>query len=88
MQRLKKVLYFILGQIMIPLVCGAINALIFGHDCFKYFHMYFSVVYIICYLLFPILYCGKIIKWFSNKYVFYIIMYLIFEMFGIGLCFI
>lgn len=88
MQRLKKVLYFILGQIMVPLICGVLNAAIFGHECFEYFYIYFSVVYIISYLLFPVLYGGNTAKLISNKYVFYVMVYLIFEILGIGLCFI
>ncbi|MCM1324716.1 MAG: hypothetical protein NC218_11395 [Acetobacter sp.] len=83
MKRFKKILYFVLGDIVVPFVLGAVNALIWGNEAFDYFYKYFLFVYFVCYLLFPVLYRKNMPKRFPNKYAFYGVMYLVFWVIGV-----
>lgn len=85
MRRFKKIFYFILGSIVVPFVLGALNAFLWGKETFEYFYKYFSLVYLICYLLFPALYRKNMPERFPNKYAFYGVMYLVFWVLGIVL---
>lgn len=82
MQKLKKVLLFILGLTFIPPFLGHINASVFGESYFKSFSGYFVIVYLLIYFTFPFLYSKDTPKIFSNKYTFYAVAYLIFWIFG------
>ncbi len=88
MNRLKRILYFTLGEIVIPLLMGAANALIFGNEAFEIFYGYFLLVYLLCYFLFPMFYRGEMVKRFPNRYAFWGVMYLGFELVGIGFYFV
>lgn len=82
---LQKILYFTLGEIVVPLVMGVFNALIFKNDSFEYFYPYFLLVFLVCYLLFPLIYREKMLKICPHRYVVYVWMYFFFELLGIGL---
>lgn len=83
MHRLKKVLYFTIGEIVFPFLFVFFNAIIWGNNGFEYFYKYFLLVYIICYFLFPVLYRGKMVEKFPNRYAFYGMLYFGFEVLGI-----
>ncbi len=85
MNRLKKILYFTIGEIIFPFLGGVFNAVIFGNGAFEYFYKYFLLVYIVCYFLFAALYRGKVAAKFPNRYIFYGILYLPFEILGVWL---
>lgn len=87
MSRLKKILYFILGWQIIPLIFASINVWIWKVDEFKTFYWYFSIVYLLCYILFPLVYRESISRKIPNRYAFYGIMYGVFWGIGILLCF-
>lgn len=86
MKRLKKILCFVLGWQIVPLIFALINVWIWQIDSFKIFYCYFSIVYLLCYISFPLFYRPNIAKKIPNKYAFYGIMYGIFWIFGILLC--
>lgn len=88
MSRLKKILYFTLGEIVVPFLLGVANTFIFGNDAFNFFYGYFLLVFLLCYFLFPVFYRGKMVERFSSRYAFYGVMYLGFEVLGILLFFI
>ena len=75
MLNLKKICYFIIGLVFIPLVFSAICAFITTSD-YEDNIDFFGGMYLIVYLLFPLLYRGKLKNIFINKYVFYGLLYL------------
>ena len=75
MLNLKKICYFIIGLVFIPLVFSAICAFITTFD-YEDNIDFFGGMYLIVYLLFPLLYRGKLKNIFINKYVFYGLLYL------------
>ena len=83
MSRLKKILYFTVGEIVVPFLLGAANAFIFGNDTFNFFYGYFLLVFLLCYFLFPVLYRGKMVEKFPSRCAFYGMLYLGFEILGI-----
>lgn len=79
MNRLKKIFYFLLGGIVIPVVLGRLLSLLL--KCEEYEGVnFFGVVYFFIYLIFPVLYGEKVKRLFPNKYVFYGVVYLPFIM--------
>lgn len=85
MNKLKKILYFTLGAYLVPVCLGMIHILFLGVEDAKFFYQYFTLVYILVCLLSVFFYRGKIAEKFPNRYAFYGIMYLAFEVLGIGL---
>lgn len=75
MLNLKKICYFIIGLVFIPLVFSAICAFITTSD-YEDNIDFFGGMYLIVYLLFPLLYRGKLKNIIINKYVFYGLLYL------------
>ena len=74
MIRLKKIFYFILGWLCVPVILSFSTLLIWN---FERGISFWSLVYLVAYILFPILYKNNISQWFPNKFVFYGILYLI-----------
>lgn len=74
MVRLKKIFYFILGWLSVPAVLSFSTLLIWD---LKKGISFWSLVYLVAYILFPILYKNNISQRFPNKFVFYGILYLI-----------
>lgn len=75
MLNFKKICYFITGLVFIPLVFSAICAFITTSD-YEDNIDFFGGMYLIVYLLFPLLYRGKLKNIIINKYVFYGLLYL------------
>lgn len=75
MLNLKKICYFVSGLLLIPLVFSAICAFITASD-YEDNIDFFGGMYLIVYLLFPLLYKGKLKNIITNKYVFYGLLYL------------
>lgn len=76
MIKLKKILYFIAGSIVIPFILAAFFTLVFGVNAFQRLSSFFGTVFLISYLLFPVLYKKDMPKRFPNRYVFYGVLYL------------
>lgn len=83
MHRLKKVLYFTIGEIVFPFLFGFFNAIIWKNNGFEYFYKYFFVS--LYHLLFPVssAISGKMVEKFPNRYAFYGMLYFGFEVLGI-----
>ena len=75
MAMLKKIAYFILGLFVVPLAVG-LPFLSFGARTYEDSIGFFGGVYLIIYLLFPLLYRKKLQKFIPNKYVFYGVLYI------------
>ena len=75
MLNLKKIGYFIIGLIVIPFIFSVIFAFGTNSD-YEDSIDFFGGMYLICYLLFPLLYRGKLQNITQNKYVFYGLLYL------------
>lgn len=75
MLRLKKIFYFVLGMLVVPAVLGKVVAGVVGADVFDGIN-FFGLVYFLVYLLFALLYRGKVKEMVPNRYVFYGGLYL------------
>lgn len=75
MLNLRKICYFIIGLIVIPFVFSLIFAFFTASD-YEDSIDFFGGMYLIVYLLFPLLYKGKLKNIITNKYVFYGLLYL------------
>ena len=71
----KKVIFFIIGLFLIPLLIGISLSFVFkwqDDQCVDFF----ATVYVLIYLIFPLLYRGKIKNKIVNRYVLYLLLYL------------
>ncbi len=75
MAMLKKIAFFILGLIVVPLGVG-LPFLFLGSDIYEDAIEFFGGVYLIIYLLVPLLYRKKLQEFISNRYVFYGVLYI------------
>lgn len=75
MAMLKKIAFFILGLIVVPLGVG-LPFLFLGSDIYEDAIEFFGGVYLIIYLLVPLLYHKKLQEFISNRYVFYGVLYI------------
>ena len=81
----KKILYFILGYIFIPIGLALTTSFLYKVVDFHIMVDYFQISFLIVYLAFPVLYRKDMPKRFPNKYMFYALQYFIFWIFGIVL---
>lgn len=88
MNRLKKILYFTLGLYFVPVCLGMVHIPFFGIENAAFFYQYFTIVYILVCLLSVFFYQKKMMEKFPNRYAFYGVMYLGFEVLGMILFFI
>lgn len=77
MQRLKKVFLFILGIVIIPVILGKFLSWIVGCEDYQGIN-FFGLVFFLIYVIFPVLYRGKIREKIPNRYLFYVLLYLLF----------
>lgn len=87
MKRLKKILYFVLGWVIVPPVLAIITVWLFQIDAFKEIYGYFSLIYLLSYILFPLFYRGALQNKFPNKYAFYAVIYLTLCLLNLLMCF-
>ena len=79
----KKILYFLLGYIFIPIGLALTTTFLYKIIDFHIMVSYFQIAFLIVYMTFPVLYRKDMPKRFPNKYMFYALQYLIFWIFGI-----
>lgn len=72
---MRKIVYFIIGILVVPAVFGMATSYFFGSDDYETFVGFWGVVYLLIYLLFPLIYRGKIVQKISNRYMMYAIPY-------------
>ncbi|MBR4105757.1 MAG: hypothetical protein IKK52_00460 [Alphaproteobacteria bacterium] len=75
MLRFKKIVYFVLGLLVVPLLLGGVFALLNTTD-YNTAYNFFGGTYLINYLLFPLCYKSKIKQKITNKYIAYLLLYL------------
>lgn len=71
----KKIGYFVLGLIVVP-ICVGLPFLCFDTNTYEDSINFFGGIYLLIYLLFPLLYRQNVQKILPNKYIFYILLYL------------
>ena len=81
----KKILFFILGFIFVPMGLALTTSFLYKIVDFHIMVEYFQTAFLIIYLAFPVLYRKDMPKRFPNKYMFYALQYFIFWIFGVVL---
>ena len=74
---MRKIVYFITGILVVPAVFGMATSYFFGSDDYETFVGFWGSVYLLVYLLFPLIYRGKIAQKIFNRYMMYAILYAI-----------
>lgn len=75
MKRLKKILYFVLGMVIVPVILGKNLSWIVGCEDYKGIN-FFGLSFFLIYVIFPFIYRGKAREKFPNRYTFYGLLYL------------
>jgi hypothetical protein len=78
MERMKKIILFIIGLLVIPTVIAFLTAFILKIDIFERLYISLFFDYMIAYILTPLLYRPRIQKHISNKYVFFALIFFVF----------
>ena len=78
MERAKKITLFIAGLLVIPTVIAFLTAFILKIDIFERLYISLFFDYMIAYILTPFLYRPKIMKYISNKYIFFSLIFFLF----------
>lgn len=73
---MKKIIFFIIGSIFIPRLIGGLTGLVFCPQNYEYNSGFWWGVYVLIYILFPILY-RPTIKQKMSKPAFYFLLYTI-----------
>ena len=77
MNSIKKIVYFTTGILMIPFTLGLITSWALKSDDYERYVGFWGSVYILIYILFPVIYRGKVAEKVSNKYIMFLVFYLI-----------
>lgn len=75
MHRLKKIFYFLAGLILFPVFVGLILFWGLGYDNDYRYVDFWGGAYFLVYLIFPLLYRGKVKEKIKNRYIFYALLY-------------
>ena len=73
---MKRIIFFIIGFFVVPLMMGGITAFMFTPQDYELFVGFWGSVYLLVYILFPLLYREKI-KQKMSKMVFYALIYVV-----------
>ncbi len=71
---MKKIIFFIIGFFLIPTALSSATAYLFAPENYETYIGFWGSIYLAVYILFPLIYSGKI-KQFTNKYIFYALIY-------------
>ena len=77
MNSIKKIVYFTTGILMIPFTLGLITSWALKSEDYERYVGFWGSVYILIYILFPVIYRGKVAEKISNKYIMFLVFYLI-----------
>lgn len=75
MTRLKKIFFFVLGFFLVPTILGSLMAFL-RHQDFEFAINFFGGAYLFLYIFFNHFYNENVQKKISNKYCFYLILYI------------
>ena len=67
MNSIKKIVYFTTGILMIPFTLGLITSWALKSDDYERYVGFWGSVYILIYILFPVIYRGKVAEKVSNN---------------------
>ncbi len=82
---MKKIIFFIIGFFIVPMIMGGITAFVFNPQDYELYAGFWGCVYLLIYIIFPLLYRPKI-KQKMNKSAFYALVYaILFTLTGICL---
>ena len=73
---MKKIISFIIGFFLIPSILGSATAYLFNQENYETYISFWGSIYLVIYILFPLLYSSKI-KQRINKYPFFAILYIV-----------
>lgn len=85
MERVKKIIYFLIGLAIVPVIVAYSTAFVLKIDIFERLYTSLLIDYMIAYILTPLLYRENIQKY-LNKYAFFALIFFLFwllEMFRI-----
>lgn len=77
MNSIKKIIYFTTGILIVPFTLGIVTSWLLNSDDYERYVGFWGSVYILIYILFPVIYRGKVSEKISNKYIMFLIFYLI-----------
>ena len=82
---MKKIIFFIIGAVFVPMLMSWLTAFVFAPRDYEVYSGFWWGVYLLVYILFPLLYRPKI-KQKMSKPVFYVLIYaVIFVLTGLSL---
>ena len=63
---MKKIMFFIIGFFIVPMIMGGITAFVFNPQDYELYAGFWGSVYLLIYIIFPLLYRPKIKQKMSN----------------------
>lgn len=82
---MKKIIFFIIGFFIVPMIMGGITAFVFNPQDYELYAGFWGSVYLLIYIIFPLLYRPKI-KQKMSKPAFYVLIYaVLFILIGLSL---
>lgn len=77
MINIKKIVYFTIGFLSVSFILGITTAILLKTEEYDLFAEVWGIIYLVIYLLFPIIYRGRIAEKVPNKYIIFVLLYLI-----------
>ena len=71
---MKKIIFFIIGFFVVPMIMGGITTIVFTPQDYELYVGFWGSVYLLIYIIFPLLY-RKTIKQKMSKPAFYMLIY-------------
>ena len=71
---MKQIMFFIIGFFIVPIIMGGITAFVFNPQDYELYAGFWGSVYLLIYIIFPLLYRPKI-KQKMSKPAFYVLIY-------------
>lgn len=82
MKRVKKIIYFLIGLAIVPVIVAYSTAFVLKIDIFERLYTSLFIDYMLAYILTPLLYRANIQKY-LNKYAFFALIFFLFWLFEI-----
>ena len=82
MKRVKKIIYFLIGLAIVPVIVAYCTAFVLKIDIFERLYTSLFIDYMLAYILTPLLYRANIQKY-LNKYAFFALIFFLFWLFEI-----
>ncbi|MBR1649118.1 MAG: hypothetical protein IJ689_05925 [Alphaproteobacteria bacterium] len=76
MPNFRKILLFVAGLFIVPTIFALLLSY-FGKYDYHQSEAFFGLCYLFIYIFFPLIHNGKIAKYFTDKYILYIVLYVL-----------